>query len=72
MATSEAGIDLLLTDVIMPEQSGLELVKQIERGHRKTRFVFMSGYSGDMIKRYGCQYNQIHSWKSPSQNGRCS
>ena len=53
MATSEAGIDLLLTDVVMPEQSGLELVKLIEKEHRKTRVVFMSGYSGDMIKRYG-------------------
>ena len=53
MATSEAGIDLLLTDVIMPEKSGPELVKQVEEGHPETRFVFMSGYSDDMVKRHG-------------------
>lgn len=53
MATSEAGIDLLLTDVIMPEKSGPELVKQVEEKHPKTRFVFMSGYSDDMVKQHG-------------------
>ncbi len=53
MATSEGGIDLLLTDVIMPEKSGPELVKQVEEGHPKTRFVFMSGYSDDMVRQHG-------------------
>jgi PAS domain S-box-containing protein len=53
MATSKAGIDLLLTDVIMPEKSGPALVKQIEAAHPKTHVVFMSGYSGDMVKRSG-------------------
>jgi PAS domain S-box-containing protein len=53
MATSEAGIDLLLTDVIMPDKSGPELVKQVEGAHPKTRFVFMSGYSDDMVRRHG-------------------
>jgi CheY-like chemotaxis protein len=53
MATSEAGVDLLLTDVIMPEKSGPELVKQAQDGYPKTRSLFMSGYSGDMVKRHG-------------------
>jgi two-component system, cell cycle sensor histidine kinase and response regulator CckA len=53
MATSEAGIDLLLTDVIMPDKSGPDLVKQVEQEHPKTRFVFMSGYSDDMVKLHG-------------------
>jgi YesN/AraC family two-component response regulator len=42
-----------LTDVIMPEKSGPELVKQAEEGYPKTRSLFMSGYSGDMVKRHG-------------------
>jgi two-component system cell cycle sensor histidine kinase/response regulator CckA len=53
METSKAAINLLLTDVIMPEKSGPELVKQADEGHPKTRVVFMSGYSGDMVKRHG-------------------
>ncbi len=53
MAASETKIDLLLTEVIMPEKSGPELVKLVEKGHPKTHFVFMSGYSDDMVKRHG-------------------
>jgi two-component system, cell cycle sensor histidine kinase and response regulator CckA len=53
MANSQAGIDLLLTDVVMPKQSGPELVKLVEKRHPKARVVFMSGYSGDMVKRHG-------------------
>ncbi len=53
MATSKAGIDLLLSDVIMPEKSGPELVKQAAEGHPKTRSLFMSGYSADMVKLHG-------------------
>jgi PAS domain S-box-containing protein len=53
MKASEAAIDLLLTDVIMPQKCGPELVKQIEEGHPETRVVFMSGYSDDMVKRRG-------------------
>jgi two-component system, cell cycle sensor histidine kinase and response regulator CckA len=53
MGTSEAGIDLLLTDVIMPDKSGPELVKQAEEGHPETHCLFMSGYSGEMAKRHG-------------------
>ena len=53
MEASEAAIDLLLTDVIMPRKCGPELVKQIEGGHPETRVVFMSGYSDDMVKRRG-------------------
>ena len=53
MSASEAAIDLLLTDVIMPQKSGPDLVKQVEKGHPETRVLFMSGYSNDMVKRHG-------------------
>jgi two-component system cell cycle sensor histidine kinase/response regulator CckA len=65
MATSEAGIDLLLTDVIMPERSGPELVREVEKGHPKTRFVFMSGYSDDMVKRHGLLMQEDHFLEKP-------
>jgi len=65
MATSEAAIDLLLTDVIMPEQSGPELVKQVEKEHPKTRFVFMSGYSDDMVKRHGLSIQEDSFLEKP-------
>jgi len=65
LATSEAAIDLLLTDVIMPEKSGPELVKQVEKGHPKTRFVFMSGYSNDMVKQQGLSMQEDSFLEKP-------
>ena len=44
-------IDLVLTDVVMPQMGGPELVKQIHMlGHRK-KILFASGYTNDSIAR---------------------
>ncbi|MCY7379409.1 MAG: response regulator [Gemmatimonadaceae bacterium] len=40
-------IDLLLTDIVMPEVNGLELAKWFEVAHPQGRIVFMSGYTDD-------------------------
>jgi PAS domain S-box-containing protein len=45
----EVEIDLLLTDVIMPGESGVELVEQVKRIRPNLRSLFMSGYTGDLI-----------------------
>ena len=50
---SEPEIDLLLTDVIMPEKSGAELASEAQRDHPKLRCLFMSGYTGDLVSRQG-------------------
>jgi CheY-like chemotaxis protein len=41
-----ARIDLVLSDVIMPNQSGPELVAELRRLRPGVRVVFMSGYTG--------------------------
>jgi two-component system, cell cycle sensor histidine kinase and response regulator CckA len=38
-------IDLLLTDVVMPQMGGQELVSQLKNLHPETKVLFMSGYS---------------------------
>jgi CheY-like chemotaxis protein len=53
LAASEPDINLLLTDVIMPNKSGAELAKQAKEGHRELRTLFMSGYTGDLVGRQG-------------------
>ncbi len=44
-----ASIDLLVTDVVMPNLSGGELAKQMVRFLPKMKFLFVSGYAGKTV-----------------------
>ncbi len=45
-------IDLVLTDVIMPEMSGPEMVRQLRVFIPKVRVLFMSGYTDEAMVHY--------------------
>jgi PAS domain S-box-containing protein len=42
-------IDLLMTDVIMPEMNGKDLANEILKMHPEAKCLFMSGYTADTI-----------------------
>ena len=42
-------IDLLITDVVMPEMSGPELVNALRRARGELRVLYMSGYTDDAV-----------------------
>jgi len=46
-------IHLLLTDVVMPQMSGAELVKHLVRLHPETKVLFMSGYADHAVIHNG-------------------
>ncbi len=46
-------IDLLMTDVIMPETNGLELAAKLKALFPKLKCLFMSGYTADVIAKHG-------------------
>ena len=46
-------IDLVLSDVIMPEMSGPEMVTLLAERHPETRAIYLSGYSADTLVREG-------------------
>jgi PAS domain S-box-containing protein len=46
-------IDLLLTDVVMPEMNGRNLAKKIAQSHPEIKCLFMSGYTANMIAHHG-------------------
>jgi two-component system, cell cycle sensor histidine kinase and response regulator CckA len=46
-------IDLLVSDVVMPDMNGLALRDKIVALRPRVRTLLMSGYSGDVISQYG-------------------
>ena len=45
-------IDLLLTDVVMPEMNGCDLAKQLQSVTPGLKTLFMSGYSSDVLSSH--------------------
>ena len=59
------GIDLLMTDVVMPGMNGRELALKLERRHPKLRCLFMSGYTADVMARHGILEQGLHIIQKP-------
>lgn len=58
-------IQLLITDVIMPEMSGPELVRALEDRNALPRVLFLSGYAGDALDREGLDPKRYHFLQKP-------
>ena len=52
-AANPGRIDLVLTDVVMQGMSGPELVLRLMDSHPETRFLYMSGYTGELVVDHG-------------------
>ncbi len=58
-------IDLLLTDVVMPEMNGRDLAQKIRKLQPKIKCLFMSGYTADVIARNGVLDKGVHFIEKP-------
>ncbi len=53
IARQRRQIDLLLSDVVMPNANGIEVARTIAAGRPALRVVLMSGYADDALSPYG-------------------
>ena len=51
IAGQKDGLQLMITDVVMPGINGQELAKEIAKSHPKTKVLFLSGYAEDTIRQ---------------------
>ena len=65
-ACKEIGhIDLLITDVIMPQMNGRDLAEKATALHPEMKTLFMSGYTADVISHHGILHKGIHFINKP-------
>jgi len=59
------GIDLLMTDVVMPEMNCRDLAKNILSLYPNLNRLFMSGYTADVIAHHGVLDEGVHFIQKP-------
>lgn len=65
LVAQHAPVDLLLTDVVMPEMNGAQLAQQLRELRPELRVLYMSGYTADIIAQYGVLHQDIHFLQKP-------
>ena len=61
----KGGIDLLLTDVVMPEMNGADLAQKLQSAIPGIKTLFMSGYTTDVFSPDHEVYDRIHFIQKP-------
>ena len=65
LALDHASIDLVLTDVVMRGMSGPELVLRLSETRPNLKFVYMSGYTGELIAEHDVMRSGVMLLEKP-------
>jgi len=60
-----APVHLVVTDVVMPEMSGVDLVTHLRDWYPRLRVLFMSGYSARAVETYGVVVDDTELLQKP-------
>jgi len=61
-------IDLLLTDVVMPEMSGAALAKELRALRPDLRVLYVTGYPDEVLRRQGVEPREVALIQKPFDN----
>jgi len=65
-------IDLIVTDMIMPQMGGVEMVTRLHQLYPKLRVLFLSGYTQDALTANGTIVPEVHFLQKPFTRGELS
>ncbi len=58
-------LDLLLTDVVMPEMNGRQLFEEVVKMHPAVKLIYMSGYTDEVIAHRGIMEDGVNFIQKP-------
>ncbi|MBX3227302.1 MAG: response regulator [Labilithrix sp.] len=65
LARDATEVDLLLTDVVMPQMGGAELARRLTGARPSLKVLFMSGYNDDNVVRHGVVMDAVAYLQKP-------
>jgi two-component system cell cycle sensor histidine kinase/response regulator CckA len=63
--TGSETIHLVITDVVMPEMNGVELIKHLRVRVPELKWLYMSGYTSDVVLQQGADVKEHHFLAKP-------
>ena len=62
-------VNLILTDVVMPEMSGDELVQHVQEMNKNIKVLYMTGYTAEILAKYNIGEESVEVLRKPFTAG---